>query len=175
MTVRRLQANSSADVEAYRTIRLRSLQADPDAFASTYEEAMQLDDAAWTARLSGFKGRPGAMFVDEIDGSITGTVGIGFTEWDPQPMLIAMWVDPAARGQGVGRRLVEAAVAWAGDQGATAVVLWVVKTNETAKALYRRCGFEPSGAVDTLPNNPCVDELEMRLSLGQVESESALK
>ncbi len=167
MAIRKLQADDPTDVETYRHIRLTSLQADPEAFASSHDREAAFDSETWQRRLAGFGDRPGATFVYELDGEVVGTVAVGFTEWDPQPMLVAMWVGPAARGQGVGQRLVEAAVGWVADQQeATEVVLWVVKTNTSAIALYQRCGFEPSGVVDTMPDNPCVDELEMRRALG---------
>lgn len=60
---------------------------------------------------------------------------------DGIPELISMWVSPAARGKGVGDRLVESVAQWARQQGATALGLEVVEDNEKATALYRRSGF----------------------------------
>jgi GNAT superfamily N-acetyltransferase len=160
-----LQPDEQTDVETYREVRLRSLLTDPGAFASTHEREVEFTADDWRRRIAGFSGKPGVTFVDEVDGRVTGTVAVGYTEWDPNPMLVAMWVDPTARGQGVGTRLVEAAVNWAIEQAAAEIILWVVRDNDGAISLYRRCGFEPTGVVDTLPNNPCVDELEMRRTL----------
>lgn len=50
-------------------------------------------------------------------------------------------VDAAARGQGVGRSLVEAAIAWASEQGADRVMLTSGPARLTARALYRCLGF----------------------------------
>lgn len=50
-------------------------------------------------------------------------------------------VDPALRGQGLGARLVEAAVEVARRAGATRVELGVVPGNRPAIGLYLRCGF----------------------------------
>ena len=55
-----------------------------------------------------------------------------------------MYVDPAARGQGHGTRLVRALasgeVPWAGQ--AVALALEVIPGNERARRLYERLGFE---------------------------------
>lgn len=162
MTVRPLTTD---DVELYRDIRLRALAADPGAFGSTYEREAAFTAAEWRGRLTGIGGRPAAFFVDELHGRVVGTAGVVFTESDSEPMLIGMWVDPTARGAGSGRRLLDAAVEWAGAQRASELILWVVKENEPAIALYEKYGFVPSGTVDQSPSNPCADELEMRLAL----------
>lgn len=50
-------------------------------------------------------------------------------------------VEPAERGRGIGRALVEAGLVWAGEQGAARVLLEVACDNEPAIALYRGLGF----------------------------------
>lgn len=45
------------DVEAYRTIRLEALQADPGAFGSTYEREAEFDTQDWLDRLTGRRER----------------------------------------------------------------------------------------------------------------------
>ncbi len=162
MAIRRF---STDDVDAYRRIRLEALQADPGAFGSSYEREVAFDDETWRSRLEGVDGRAAAIFCDELDGEIVATAGIAYTEHDPNPMLVGMWVRPAARGAGSGRRLVAAAVDWARGRNAPEVILWVVRDNESAIKLYESCGFRPTGTVDTLPSNPCAEELEMRMSL----------
>ena len=51
-------------------------------------------------------------------------------------------VDSAARGQGAGQALVEAAVRHAKKVGAKTVDLTSRPTREAANRLYRRCGFK---------------------------------
>ena len=51
-------------------------------------------------------------------------------------------VDEAARGQGAGQKLVEAAVAYAQEIGSKSVDLTSRPTREAANRLYRRAGFE---------------------------------
>ena len=51
-------------------------------------------------------------------------------------------VSPAARGRGLGARLLAALLAQAAERGATSVLLEVRADNDPAIALYRRFGFE---------------------------------
>ena len=57
-----------------------------------------------------------------------------------------VFVDPAARGAGVGRRLVERLLAEAGTTGFSTAQLWVHTDNPPARSLYERLGFVPMGA-----------------------------
>ena len=52
-----------------------------------------------------------------------------------------MFVDPAARQQGVGRRLMEAAADEARRRGAVSLVLSTAKTNHPAQRLYESLGW----------------------------------
>jgi GNAT superfamily N-acetyltransferase len=81
-------------------------------------------------------------------------------------------VAPEARGHGVGRTLVEAAIGRARDVGANAVALHTAVFMQDAMRLYERCGFrrlpehdyranEFFGAVDGQP----LDALAFRLEL----------
>ena len=56
--------------------------------------------------------------------------------------IAALAVDAAARGQGVGSRLLEAIFAKARADGLAAVRLEVVDTNTGARELYERLGFK---------------------------------
>jgi len=51
-------------------------------------------------------------------------------------------VDPSARRRGLGEKLMQDGEAWARAEGATLLALEVDQDNETALALYRKCGFE---------------------------------
>ena len=51
-----------------------------------------------------------------------------------------MWVSPSARSKGVGKALMNAALAWAGEAGVNDMVLYVTRGNDAAKRLYSRIG-----------------------------------
>jgi ribosomal protein S18 acetylase RimI-like enzyme len=57
-------------------------------------------------------------------------------------------VDPAWRGRGLGKTMVEAAVAAARQEGAGRIVLWTQPTMATAQRLYVRCGFQRVPELD---------------------------
>jgi ribosomal protein S18 acetylase RimI-like enzyme len=50
-------------------------------------------------------------------------------------------VDPAHRGQGVGRMLLDAALAALGARGAPRVVLSTAERNDVAQRLFAHAGF----------------------------------
>lgn len=53
-------------------------------------------------------------------------------------------VDAGCRGQGIGARLVDAAIAHAQGHGCQRVTLLTDRDNERAQRLYRHAGFAPS-------------------------------
>ena len=52
---------------------------------------------------------------------------------------------PAHRGQGVGRRLLEATIERARTLAAVSLFLEVAEDNDVARTLYRSAGFQPIG------------------------------
>lgn len=62
----------------------------------------------------------------------------------PAGVLHDMVVDPAHRGQGAGRRLLETALAEFQARGAPLAVLSTAARNEAAQRLFARMGFRPT-------------------------------
>lgn len=56
-------------------------------------------------------------------------------------VLARLYVHPDHQGAGLGRELVDRAVASAAADGATAINLWVLETNELARRFYERLGW----------------------------------
>ena len=88
-----------------------------------------------------------AIFVAEDEqGQIVGllTASHRWTLWHMGPCAIIeeLVVDEAARGQGAGRALVQAAIEWAKAQACSEVEVSTGMDNTAAQALYRRLGFE---------------------------------
>jgi ribosomal protein S18 acetylase RimI-like enzyme len=78
------------------------------------------------------------------------SVGYGFVQLYPsfcsvaaQPIwiLFDLFVAPAARGRGHGRRLMQAARSFASETGAQRLVLSTAEDNRTAQALYESLGY----------------------------------
>jgi GNAT superfamily N-acetyltransferase len=95
--------------------------------------------------------------VSFVAGEGGGFVGMVGADWDAQSRrvdLVALWVDPARRGEGIGAALVEAVVGCAAEHRADRVELWVVDEASHAAALYSACGFAESGVRQTVPSSP---------------------
>jgi [ribosomal protein S18]-alanine N-acetyltransferase len=71
-------------------------------------------------------------------------------------------VAPEVRGQGVGARLLDDALAAARRNGATAAYLEVRDSNAAARALYASRGFEQVGRRRNYYRKPVEDALVMR-------------
>ena len=141
-----LRTLTPEDWRAWRELRLAALAEAPAAFSSTLAEWQGPGDteARWRARLSNvalnliasLDARPAGM-TSGVQAGVPGDVE-----------LISMWVQPWARGRGVGDALVAAVCAWAAAQGAARVVLRAYDDNAAALALYRRQGFQATGTVE---------------------------
>lgn len=93
-------------------------------------------EASWWSELAG---RPRRAYVTaEHDGQIVGYAGLDRGGSVADVMTIA--VTPAARGTGLGRRLLSRLLELA--DGAEAVMLEVRADNEAARSLYASAGFE---------------------------------
>ena len=143
-----IRALLSDEVSDYKAIRLRALSVDPQAFCSTHEREAAFDETMWKGRLTSFAGRPGTVFVDEIDGELLAMLGVGCTPVHGQATIWGMWVDPTARRRGSARRLLGAAFVWCSRQGLTSLTLEVLPASSTAIALYRSVGFTEVRSTD---------------------------
>lgn len=87
----------------------------------------------------------GQVFVAERGGAIVGFAAV-LPRPDDETELDALFVEPHAWKQGVGRALVEHCAAAARTQGSRALH---VVGNPHAEGFYRACGFEQVGIVQT--------------------------
>ena len=88
-----------------------------------------------------------AVLVAEREGRVLGYTYAGLEGTDymalrgPAGALYDIVVDPAQRGEGIGRRLLEATVAALEALGAPRVVLSTAERNDVAQRLFARAGF----------------------------------
>jgi GNAT superfamily N-acetyltransferase len=149
-----------ADWQRLRDLRLRALADTPQAFAETLKEAQQLSDDEWKKRVAPSK--ESASFVEEADDR--SLIGMAFGVCDASEEVVylgGMFVDPARRGTGVGRRLVEAVESWARERGAQRIELEVNPEITPALRLYESCGYQPTGNMRQLPSHPSATAVEM--------------
>ncbi len=81
------------------------------------------------------------VWIAERGGAIVGCVAI--VAASPQVAQLRWFlVDPAARGSGLGTRLLEEAIAFSRARGYGSILLWTVSALAAAARLYRAKGFE---------------------------------
>ncbi len=127
--------------ERLRAVRLASLLDVPEAFGSKHEDVAQWLEPAWRKQL-----RQITTFIAVEAGRDIGIVrGIEHADLPDAAYLVSMWVDPDARGEGVGGALIERVVEWTAASGRTRLFLDVRTSNPAAERLYRARGFVPTG------------------------------
>lgn len=84
--------------------------------------------------------RGGSIFFIRLNGEVVGTVAL--IKVDERTFeLSKMAVTASAQGRGLGKRLLEHAIAFAGREGARTLVLYTSGKLHTALHLYHRHGF----------------------------------
>jgi ribosomal protein S18 acetylase RimI-like enzyme len=104
-----------------------------------YFVPLRFTPQAYERRFRGEALDPYASRVYERDGAPAGIVLIARRGWTCR--VAAMGLAPEARGGGLGRRMMEAAIAEARARGDRTMVLEVIEGNERAMALYTKLGF----------------------------------
>jgi len=90
---------------------------------------------------------PNAYWLLSLDGKAMGCwlkVGNGRARW---ARLYSLAVHPALRGQGWGKRLIEAGFSWMRTENLAACRAEVKADNLTARNLYAGCGFLETGLL----------------------------
>lgn len=158
----------TADAEAFRDLRLRSLRDHPDVYHSTPEE--------WGDDIERYRNRIAANDVagafDEGRLVAFAVLAVGQARTGAKQRhkseVWSVYTAPEMRGRGVGRRVMEFVISRARERGLEALVLSAVTSNAAAVGLYQRLGFETFGlekGVIKLPGGRYVDEHLMELWL----------
>jgi ribosomal protein S18 acetylase RimI-like enzyme len=157
-------AAGAADMETARTLFLEYADwLNVDLCFQGFEEEL--------AGLPGAYAPPrGGLWFAIVDGAVAGTVGIRPLEGRRCEMK-RLWVRPAYRGHGIGRRLAETAVQAGRAAGYRAMCLDTLGFMDTARTLYARLGFRE---VPAYYDNPLEDVryLELDLTAGRERARS---
>ena len=147
MEVRRL---TEADAEAFWNIRLRALRDNPESFGASYEEILERGIAGVTQGLRKSDTAPD----DATFGAFEGSTLVGIANFQREEgikrhhkgVIWGMYVPQELRGKGVGKALLEAAIAYARTlPGLEQINVSVVITSKEAHRLFQALGFETYG------------------------------
>jgi ribosomal protein S18 acetylase RimI-like enzyme len=153
VTRTRVARLAESDWKLFSVVRLRALT---DALGADDPQCRQ--EAAFTAAQWRRRLRDHAQFAAMIDDRPVGLIGAQ-QENAETVYLYSLWLDPDARGHGLARPLVAAAVDWARGQRARMVTLRVAEDNAVARGVYESLGFR----VAIAENAPAPGELAMSL------------
>ena len=147
MEVRKL---TETDAEAFWNIRLRALRDNPESFGASYEEFLERGIAGIA---QGLRKRDTAPD-DATFGAFEGTTLVGIAGFRREVevkrhhkgIIWGMYVPQEMRGKGIGKALLQAAIAYAKTlPGLEKINLSVVLTSKEAHQLFIAQGFETYG------------------------------
>jgi ribosomal protein S18 acetylase RimI-like enzyme len=171
---------SPSHIANYTAFRLLSLRTDPTAFGSSYEREIAFTPEQWRKGLDGVNKFVIVASTVPCDhdrhksewvGMVTIVASSELGGWLVLPEvaedtlvygLFGTRVHPGHRRQGLAKRMIELGFDWVrthrhpsqndakGDMEKV-VVLGVEESNENARALYRKTGFEPLSSVESQP------------------------
>lgn len=149
----RITRLTESDWEQFAELRLRALS---DTFGTAdpqYVAEARFTPADWRRRL-----RDHAQFVAIQAGRAIGVVA-AYQESPETAYVYSLWLEPGARGHGLGRRLVATALDWAGRRGVRTATLRMAPDNTDARKVYEGLGFTE------VPTGGAAGEVVMRLTI----------
>jgi len=107
-------------------------------------------DRDWGEIVRSQAARGGGVLTVRSDQRIVGLCQYGSTEdhdHDPEQVgqIQRLYVHPARQRTGIGRALLSASVDALRQGGARTATLWVLETDQRARAFYERLGWKPDG------------------------------
>jgi GNAT superfamily N-acetyltransferase len=111
-------------------------------YGFVYEPATEVPDLLAFNRH--YQAPRGAFFVARDGERLVGSVGVERVD-DRTAELHRLYLDADLRGQGTGRRLVDAVLGWCRAEGVGHLLLWSDTRFDLAHRLYERMGFRRTG------------------------------
>jgi RimJ/RimL family protein N-acetyltransferase len=146
---------TESDWRVFAGVRLRALIDSLGENDPQYQQEATFTAAQWRRRL-----RDHAQFAALIGDQPVGLIGAQLENAETV-YLYSLWLDPSARGHGLARPLVAAAVEWARDRRVRTVTLRVAADNAVARGVYESLGFTVTSAEIRGPQH----EVAMSLSV----------
>ncbi|ASK60997.1 GNAT family N-acetyltransferase [Virgibacillus phasianinus] len=139
---------TATDAENYWNLRLEALKQCPEAFATSYEEAIsRKNPIEQVAQNLDVKGNYtfGAFENNTLMGMVT-LMKERHQKLQHRANIFAMYVTPKKQGKGIGKSLLQEVIETAKlTDEIEKLNLTVVKTNKKAKQLYSTLGFQTFG------------------------------
>ena len=136
-----VRKSTSDDGPRLKEIRLLSLRDEPDAYGSTFDEAVLYSDDQW-ATMASERNYFLALANDDPVGMSSGGL---FPPFPGARWLYGMFVKKEHRGTGVAVDLVRAVANWARQDGSDTLGLHVTRSLGRARAFYSKIGFNDVG------------------------------
>jgi len=152
-SIRRIEMG---EVALYRQVRLTALKEAPEAFCTTYAEAMARDEESWRAQADeNASSDDRALFLARANEETIGLAGVYREESATKTgELCQVWVAPAYRRTGVAVGLMDVLMAWAVERDFRQILATIRAGNERALRFYRTYGFvNAEGVVGPLPGD----------------------
>jgi GNAT superfamily N-acetyltransferase len=135
-------------------------------------------EAAWREMLDRDTDGGVPAWLAERDGRAVGFVSSGPPRDEDVPLpsaeVYAIYVSPEAWRRGIGRSLLDRAIACWRERGATQLALWVLEGNAPARAFYEAMGWRPDGARQQLRiAGTSLAEIRYRLEIGALSRNSS--
>jgi ribosomal protein S18 acetylase RimI-like enzyme len=150
-----------------KSVRLRSLATDPSSFASTYAREAAFAEDEWTDWAAG--DASGNEKTTLLALRLREPIGLVAAYRDEVQRnlfhVVAMWVAPEARCEGIGRQLLGEIEEWIASSGGACVQLSVADQAVAALRLYDAAGYRPDGERSESPHTPGVSHVSLRKAL----------
>lgn len=141
----------ATDASAYWELRLEALQLNPEAFGTSYEEAIERENPIESvANNLSAEGNYtyGAFQNGELVGMLT-LLSEQSLKLKHRANILAVYVSPSVRSLGVGKALLTSAIEKAKSiEWLEKLNLSVVSSNKPAKQLYEKLGFKVFGVEE---------------------------
>ena len=148
MTAATIRPAAPADLPAIGRLGALLVRTHHDFDPERFIAATPQTERAYASFLGTQREEPNVVvFVAERDGVVLGYTYAGVEGHDymslrgPAGVLYDIVVDPAHRGRGIGRMLLDATLAALAARGEPRVVLSTAERNESAQRLFARAGF----------------------------------
>lgn len=158
-----IRSTTEEDWEILKTVRLESLLESPNVFSATYSTTELYSELQWRDRAAH---KTQYHYILALNGQrAIGIIG-GKQSTELEFGLIAMWVNPEFRGNGIADMLINAIKKLAISKGHFRIALSVSQDNIRAINLYSRHGFSciadwENSSINARPRNQKMECVEL--------------